>query len=785
MNQSKIRSVRNALLLGGGVAALVLGATGANAQDLGVGVALDQENTAIESEEGQDRNVIIVTAQKIEQSLQDIPVSVSVVDAKAIEEQNIINLNDVIEQTANITGNSGAFAIRGINSNNVSGAGLAGLASIYVDGSPLPNVAVSGSGPLDVWDLDQVEVLRGPQSTLQGRNALAGAIVINTADPTYYWTGRARAIAGTKLDERRLAAAVGGPLIDDQVAIRIAAEYTDTNGIISSPNLSGNNDEQDTFFIRAKVLLEPEFASGLSVLLSYTYDEKNLGDDVADLSVDDTFDNRTFFGNVQSINDTRLDIGVLTVDYDFTNELSLTSISSINVVDNRIASDQDRTPDDIEFSDFLTKTTTFTQETRLQYDGDRFKGVVGGYYSNIDTPDRVGTTQFQFSVLDNFPVAALLQAPPFGLDAGTAGFVVSLYQEPVGLNAFLDNPSKIETYAVFADFSYEVSDAINVFGGFRYDREKQEITTGNIITRTSPLPNPTDFGPLAPIIEGLNAQLDAASSAASSQPVTSESPTFSAFLPKFGVGWDIDDDRSLNFVVQRGYRSGGVGINNARAESFSFDQEFIWNYELSLRSQWLDGALTLNANAYYVDWTDQQVTVQLSDNSFDTETQNAGSSNLYGFEIETNYRPDDNLNLYASVGYAKTEFTDFIAFTNAGEVDLAGNEFPNARRFTLASGATWSSDSGFIVNVNANYNSGAFPLVNPQVERTLDARFLTNFRAGWENETFGIFVTGNNIFGEEYRVGTLTDFDANGQIVDAFARFGEPRVFAVQLEARF
>ena len=742
--------------------------------------------TDAEGEEAGNRdNVIIVTGQKIDQSLQEIPSSVAVLDAATIDEQNVINLNDVIEQTANITGNAGSFSIRGINSNNVSGAGLAGLASIYVDGSPLTRDATSRSGPLDVWDLEQVEILRGPQSTLQGRNALAGAIIINTANPTYEWTGRARAIAGTRLDERRIAGAIGGPLIDDQVAIRLAAEYTDTKGIVSAPNIGTNNDEQDTFFIRAKLLIEPEFAQGLSVLLSYTYDEKNIGDDVSDLSVPDTFDNRVFLGNVQSIDDTQLDIGVLTIDYDFDETISLTSISSINVVENRIANDQDRSPASLEFSDFLTKTTTFTQETRLQWDGDRFKGVLGGYYSNIDTPDRVGTTEFQFSVLDNFPVADILQGPPFALPAPTAQFVASLYQQPVILNAFLDNPAKIETYAIFGDFSFDISDAFTVFGGFRYDREKQEITTGNIITRTSPLPNPADFGPLAPVIAGLNQQLDAASSAASSQPLTTESPTFGAFLPKFGLGWNIDEDRSLNFVVQRGYRSGGVGINNARAEAFSFDQEFIWNYELSLRSLWLDGDLTLNANAYYVDWTDQQVTVQLSGNSFDTETQNAGGSKLYGFELESSYQPNDNLNIYGSVGFAKTEFTDFIAFTNTGPIDLSGNEFPGARRLTLAGGATWRSDSGFIVNVNGNYNSGAFSLVTPQVERNLDARFLANFRVGWENDNFGVFVTGNNVFGEEYRVGTITDFDDNGQVVDAFARFGEPQVFALQLEAKF
>jgi outer membrane receptor protein involved in Fe transport len=90
--------------------------------------------------------------------------------------------------------------------------------------------------------------------------------------------------------------------------------------------------------------------------------------------------------------------------------------------------------------------------------------------------------------------------------------------------------------------------------------------------------------------------------------------TYQAFLPKGGLSWEVAPDKTVSAIVQRGYRSGGNGINPGRAQALTYDPEYTWNYELSLRTQWLDRRLTLNANAFYIDWTDQQVNVQLSEN---------------------------------------------------------------------------------------------------------------------------------------------------------------------------
>lgn len=126
---------------------------------------------------------LLVTGEKLGRSLQNTPASVAVTTAQSIEQQAMVSAYDVMDRTPNVVtdGSRTTFSIRGVDAFNVSGAGEGALASLYLDGTAIPRLALA-SGPLDLFDVAQIEILRGPQSTLQGRNALAGAIIINTVD---------------------------------------------------------------------------------------------------------------------------------------------------------------------------------------------------------------------------------------------------------------------------------------------------------------------------------------------------------------------------------------------------------------------------------------------------------------------------------------------------------------------------------------------------------------------------------------------------------------------------
>ena len=751
---------------------------------------------------------VMVTGQKIERDLQDTQASVEVITDIDIREENIINLVDAIERTANVTTLDGSgFTIRGVNNASVSGAGQGNLATIYVDGVALPRTALFGA-PAEIWDISQIELLRGPQSTLQGRASLAGAIIINTADPTYEWSGRARAIYTTEEEKTSIAGAIGGPIIQDQVAFRLAAETSESDGFSVNPLLDIPADPLETESIRGKLLIEPKAIPGLEVVLSYSQQESSDGDSFVTLNVDDPEDARELPLNTATRYETNVDIATAVIDYEFNDRWSVTSLTGWNEVEYDFIFDVNRDPVDTSVSIADQSAETIQQELRLVYQGDTIEAIFGGFISEEDTPNNFNDARTQVDLAA--PVSLVLNDPefPIPLDPATQQFIISQYPSPATLSAVGNLTQKIETWAIYADGSWEIDDW-TLYGGFRYDVEKQSNGNETNISLVTALPTgsgPTD--PLAPIYAALNDIINAEVQASNTPPCVNgitqppcgfESDEFGGFLPKLGIGYDFDPDRSLSFTVQRGYRSGGTGINAATATAFQFDQEFTWNYELAFRSQWMDNALTLNANVFYVDWTDQQVRVLLSPiNVFDTEIQNAGASNVYGFEIETYYDATDTLDLYGSVGYAKTEFDEF--FVNRGDerLDFSGNEFAIAPNWTLNAGATWRPKDNWIANINANYTDDAYLRADDfQLQQDSEARTLVNFRAGWENDNFGIYLTGNNLLDEEYVIsqfpnlteridGSLPSSVDNARVpTPNFAQFGDPRTFSVQLEARF
>ncbi|WEK45973.1 MAG: TonB-dependent receptor [Candidatus Andeanibacterium colombiense] len=725
---------------------------------------LAEEALAGASVEASDApNEIIVTGEKISRSLQDTPTSVQVITSGDIQKQNLVDVYDAIDQTANVTSTfaKSGFTIRGIANTNVTGVGTGDLATVYLDGSPLPRTALSG--PLDLWDVSQVEILRGPQSTLQGRNALAGAIIIKTADPTFEWSGKARVMLTDKDDERRFAAAIGGPIVEDQIAFRVAAEHSRADGFITNVT---TDDEKAGFregdMIRGKVLVTPGALPDLRIVASWLHDRHSSGVTYS-LGLPGTgWDDRQTAGNRPTIDKTKSDIGTLDASYDLGGGFSLSSVTTWARIRTSNVYDGDNTAADDAYGDLSQDQRTLTEELRLDLDMGPVTGVFGGYYSRLNNMHDRSHSVFSLSPID---------------DLGLPDSIAPFYPARLHINTSQFYPQTVENLALFGDASWEVAPRLTLRGGFRYDSERQVRANSNAVTLITELPDPADFGPYAATITYVNGLiLDQVAAANASSPAVKTK--FEAFLPKFGATYEFSDDASLSATVQRGYRSGGSGVNPGRGALYTYDPEYTWNYELALRTQWLDRKLTLNANAFYIDWKQQQVNVQLSGNIYDYQTINAGSSRVYGFEVESRFQPSRGLSLYGSVGYTNTRFTDFT--TTIGEVDdLTGNEFANAPHLTLAAGGTWESDAGWFVNLNANYRSAAYQEVLDQSTRQLKAHTVVNAKIGWKNEHFGAYLTATNIFDKKYFDYSYT----NG----AYQQYlwAEPRMLGLTLEAGF
>lgn len=718
---------------------------------------------------------IVVTGEKTERSLQETTTSVAVTTAERIEQENLQGLGDILDRTANVTRMYGdrGFTIRGIA--NEAGAPNP-LATIYVDGAALPS-QVSDSGPTDLWDIAQVEILRGPQSTLQGENALAGAIVIRSEDPTMDWSGRARALYSDPSD-RRLSVAAGGPLIQDELAFRVSIDDRDFDGFVENPTRGDMEDARESTTARAKLLWTPAWAEGLTARLGYLRDDRD-GPYMyayARNDVPDYWDDRVNTSDYPSASDALGQMATLELDYAFEGPWTLSSVTAWSNTDMDRSYDTDLTENPEAWGDTDENYGTLSQELRLHYDGDRLRGLVGLYGSRRDM-DNVSDNRTNVETPVDTIAAVLMGA---GLDPATAGYVAGLYAQalPVIPVAYVsDAQSESQNLALFADVEFDLTERLALLGGFRYDTE--EYTFGGVTTAqfVGTLPDPNAFGPsLAPAIDGINMAVLGLVQQANS--VTPESTRdFDAFLPKLGLRFDINDTLSTGLVMQRGYRSGGSSFNIARGQIFAYDPEFTWNTELSLRGNWLDGRFSLAANAYYIDWTDKQVTALFGLNDFDYHTVNAGKAHLYGFELEATHYVNATFDWYASVGYSRTQFDEFDVSDGAQVEDYSGSEFPYAPRWTYAVGGNVHLGDHWVGNLNANYRSSVTPDIGSDA-RHLPSRVLVNAKFGYEAMNWGAYVFANNLFDEAYTQYAWSDDSPN-------VILGAPRVVGVGVDVRW
>ncbi|AYV48956.1 TonB-dependent receptor [Caulobacter flavus] len=730
---------------------------------------------------------VVVTGEKASRSVQDTVTSVAVTTARTIEREQIRDFYDVIAKTANMSetyGKSG-FTIRGVANNNVSGGGTGGLATVYVDGAAIPERAMYG-GPLDMWDVGQVEIFRGPQSTLQGRNALAGAVIVRTTDPTSDWNFKVRASTASG-DDRSIAFAGGGPIVADQLAFRVAFEDHTADGFIYNTTRKADDDTLDSRMIRGKLLLTPASAEGFKAIATYSRNERKSGYLYTYSRTDtpDYYDHRVTTTNSPNTSDITTDIATLEVEQKLSQRFILSGVASWSQVDLVQRYDGDLGPQTLSYGGQDEMIETSSQEVRLNYEGERLKGLVGLYHATRDAERKSASltnVEFPRATLVSVLTGQLVSGGyPLALAQATANQFATAYiaQLPViPVDYSSDAPELVETTAIFADGTFALTPRLSVLGGFRYDREKNTQSSVQTALFAGTYPNPANFPTAyAPFVVLVN-QFVGSMVAQAGAPSPKTTREFEAFLPKIGAKYAWTDDISTSFVVQRGYRSGGTAINTARSTVVAYDPEYTWNYELSLRTYWPQWGLTANANAYYVDWTDQQVSLNLGLNAYDYQVENAGSSHLYGFEVELAQRLSAKASWYASLGHTRTEFDEFNVDTGADTRNLSGSEFPYAPHWTFSIGGDYRFGNGLVANLNANYRDRSYTEAGGEQDgRIAGERTLVNGRFGYESDRWGAYVFGKNLLNEKYSQYSREDVPV--------ALLGEPRVLGVSLEARW
>jgi len=720
------------------------------------------DNSTLQNED------VIVYGDKQAQSLQDLPMSVGVLTNKQLETSNIQDLNDVYSRLANVTaergGNESLFTIRGVSVQGLSSNPDSFTASVLVDDVPLDNLSIR-YGAMSLWDVEQIEVYRGPQATLQGRNSLNGAIYLKTKDPSYEWGGSFQTtIASNKT--KRVSLAGGGALIDDLLAFRLSVDGYESDGFVN--NITRNEKDYAGFErqnIRAKFLLEPSDDFYAKLTLSSL--DNDMGDN-PNTRLDDPFSfeaqsEKEAYHNIEN------DMVALDLGWDISDGLKLTSITSLSEEKYDRFDDYDSTSFDLGFIAQEGKSEGFTQEIRLNFSQGNWSGVAGLYYGETDRKtDWDLQTLYAKSNVGDTAIAYIQQA--LGVDEATATLFWGAVPTFIDITNDYDARYEVENIAIFGESTWHANDNWAFTFGARYDKEDQKRREDSIITVDTVTPDPQINGLLA----GLESLLQ--------EPSENVKADYDAFLPKAVAQYFWSEDVNAAFMVQKGYRAGGSTVNVARAESVEYDPEYTVNYELALRSVLLDGDLTLNANLFYTDWKDMQVDVQSSNDALDKFIDNAGESSLYGLELELLAYPINRIEVFANAGYVKTEFEKFAVTLSDGQVvDYKGHEFKGAANLTASTGFKYKSVDNFVIGLDANYQGESYQ--DNSNTRKVGSRTVFNGRLGYELADWSAYLWATNLTNKEYIVSSYNQLE--GVAVQDYATPGTPRMIGGTVKVDF
>lgn len=667
-------------------------------------------------------STIKVQGELIERTQQDSQSSVSILTNEVIDNSYITNIEDIFARIPNVT-NVGEIAIRGIPDRGLgSGVGdTSPTTAVYIDGA-IQSFNGGRNGIQSTWDVEQVEVYRGPQTTALGRSALAGSIVVNTRDPEFEWDLRAR-LAAEENGTDQYALAFGGPIIDELLAFRLSADVNNTDGFTRFENNGvvvddiGVNDRDN---YRAKLLLTPN--EKLSAKITFNYSDATRGNNTV-------FGERIFDGistGITSVINTEVSSSVLEVNYDISDLLFVTSTTSYTdttqsflpiqaTVDNRLFGGD-------EISGFADDEN-LTQEIKITYDdGKALRGTLGFYYADIK---EFGERVFDSTLV--FPFGT------FELEGGDS------YN------------NKYENFAIFGEMERDLTENWTIVVGGRYDREDA--------TRSE--------------FQELDLTPDFAGFPDTSVEFSGDS-SFNALLPKLGLVYNINEDASLSFNIQRGFRPGGADINPGDNQPVEFDPEFTNNYDLAMRTEWLDGDLYMNANLYYIDYTDMQLRFAPDPEMIIIRfIANAGEAELYGFEFDAGYEVTNELSLYGAFAFGEGELTEFNFQGN----DLSGSDIPNAPNFSASFGGSYAHDSGFSVTIDSTYTDSYSTGFNSTGE--VNGYFLTNLRVGYQFENWLISAYINNLFDKDYVIsGGINEME----LLQSSATLGEPQSIGFFIE---
>jgi iron complex outermembrane receptor protein len=732
-------------------AALLAGAAWSAVPTFAVAQTVD-ETTAVEE--------LVVTARRREETLKDVPVAVSAVSGERLAATGAADLTTLQQTTPNTT----VQVARGSNSTLISfirGVGqqdpLWGFepgVGLYIDDVYIarPQAAV-----LDVFDIERIEVLRGPQGTLYGRNTIGGAIKYVTAKIEGEPELKLKGSVGS-YDQRDLVASAKARL-NDWVGVGLTWASFDRDGFGENLTTGAEHYDKDVTAARATIELTPTPDLFFRLSGDIVTDRSNPRHGHRELAAIDILGRPIPGGEVlEDVYDTRAGSGddnkveargvSLLGEWRASDTLTFKSISAYRAGETEGTIDFDTLPGT--FLDIPARYNDhqFTQEFQALYSGDRLQGVFGLYYLNATAAGAFDTVVGQAN-----------------LSIATAGAVDT------------------RSYSAFADVSYDVTDQLSISVGGRYTKDKKtaQVYRQNFTGIKTPL-----FGNNTAIPGLVRSNF-------------TSSDTYERFTPRVSVSYEINPDVTTYASFSQGFKSGGFDMRSdaiLTPDSVEgYGPEKVDSYEAGLKGYFFDRRLSLNSAVFYAKYRDQQVTLQTPVGaSIASQVLNVGRSTIYGAEFEGVAKFSDALSANFSLGYTKAEFDEYSALdlTQTPPVvrDFSDERvFQNTPKWNGAVSLTYRHDMGEMGSVAfipaASYRS-SFSMFEIPSQLDQDGYWLLDASVVWTSvdERYRVGLHGKNLGDEEYRIGGY-NFPGGLFANSVTAYYGPPRTVTLTLEAKF
>ncbi len=721
---------------------------------------------------------IVVTARKREEALSVVPQAISVLSAEDLQRFGVKTSPELAQQTPNLMWHSAlGFAspnifLRGIG-NTTFNANQANPVGIYVDGAYQGSNITYGFG---LFDLERVEILKGPQGTLFGRNTTAGVInfVSRKPDPRDGFNGVATASYG-RFDEVNIEAAAGFA-INDKAAVRLSALVLNRDGYVKNSNATNgfsNQGDVDIWSARAQGRFID--ASGLDILLnihggqnqSDVIPGKQLGVicppgvEVPQIGVcsdfsgfTDSTDLRESFTNIQSIDQVDTWGASLTASWPL-NGFTIISQTAYEANDRRFVNDSDAGPFSAVKTNVVSDFYQFSQEIRAESTTDgRLSWLAGG--------------NFYTDELDAFQNFALNAFGPGGL----SGF----FPVEEGMASVLKQET--ESFALFGEANYEIVSGLTFTAGVRWTRDKRTAQTQAYIfdatgLDTQFITRPTsDARLLVPTI-----------------PDVTVSRAWSKWSGRGVLSYQVTDNWLVFGGISRGFKGGDFngGALFDPVEANLVNPEFVTSYEIGARGQTRDQRISLDVSAFYYDFTDQQVAILVPGSNATLQSlSNAAKTRVLGFEAEARVFPIENLSFELKAGVLDAEFKRFQLDASDPSTNFAGNRTASAPKFSFVGAGRYQVplQIGRVgVEADASYTSSHFFTADNNPALREDGYWLFNGSLYFEDrqERYKVALWMKNIAGEEYFVSGLSN--AGLGFLELFP--GMPRTFGLSVTGKF